>query len=177
MVQQQIVTSVENTCGYEGFCWNLLVTINDNIFVLLSTFFLFLVITVLPFYILCETVNLSDRPQALGESPTIFSLPSVNILLITYNQVHIWEITLFLKRYDFTNPSRGSQRKIIHYGPLLYVQIQIKWPSNQSYGDFSLLEQHFHTEEKCGSVFVVLRAAAYHQHIKARQTLKEGKEE
>lgn len=70
--------------------------------------------------------------------------------LYSYNQVHIWEITLFLKLYDSTNPSHGSQRKIIYYGPLLYVQIQIKWPSNQSYGDCSLLQLHFHTEEeKC----------------------------
>lgn len=122
------------TCGYELCC--VISLINDNIFVRLSTLFLFvchLSLSLLSFLILCETVYLSSRPQALGESPTSFSIPSVNISS-TYNQLHIWEITWFLKLYDSTNPRHGSQRKnniqrtaALCSNPNLMAQQSVMW--------------------------------------------------
>ena len=55
----------------------------------------------------CDTFYLSSRPQALWV-PT-----SLRLLLLPYNQLHIYMITWFLKLYDSTHLSQGSWKKTL----------------------------------------------------------------
>lgn len=90
-MQQQTVTNVAKTYGYELCCWYLLVpqmttSSSSYLFACQLSFFLLSSLTLLSFPILCETGHLSSRPQTLREIPTLYSLPSVNIssLIIKY---------------------------------------------------------------------------------------------
>lgn len=144
--------------------WHICVPVNPSSLFLSS-------LSLLSFIVLCETVHLRSRPQALRESPTSFSLAFVNISS-TYNQLHIQETTWFLKLYDFTNLCHGPQRKNNILRPLLYVQIKFNGPAINHMTTAHCYNSIFHTEErKCRIFFclifffsfVVLRATAYYQ--------------
>lgn len=157
--------------------WHICVPVNPSSLFLSS-------LSLLSFIVLCETVHLRSRPQALRESPTSFSLAFVNISS-TYNQLHIQETTWFLKLYDFTNLCHGPQRKNNILRPLLYVQIKFNGPAINHMTTAHCYNSIFHTEErKCRIFFFVwfffffvCGVEGYCILSAARQTLKRGRGE